>query len=210
MTNLLPDSFDLSETVDLLKELSGGEETVGGINSSSVFKSELTEVNYSTNFIKHDDFNANRELSENIEDPDVFKDYSSENKTVEKNIDFEIDGDDPLYKLLAVMCKRGSFEGAVIADEDGLPLAVYNSPAEDQVLAAYASILGESLEKAESFLHQSEANNISMDINNLDKIVLRRFKLREVNFYLLIIAPQNIDERAEVELAISEIKRSLD
>jgi len=108
------------------------------------------------------------------------------------------------------MCKRGSFEGAVIADADGLPLAVFNSPAEDHVLAAYASILGESLEKAESFLHQSEANNISMDINNLDKIVLRRFKLREVNFYLLIIASQNIDERAEIELAISEIKRSLD
>lgn len=210
MMSHLPDSFDFSETVDLLIELSGEDEIDTDAESSSVFKSDLPGNSFSTNFIKPGNANRKIESSNNTESTGVFTDYSFKKETVESHKDFKIEGDDPLQKILAVMCRRGSFEGAVIADPDGLPVAVFNSPAEEQVLAAYASILGESLEKAESFLQQSEANNISMDINNLDKIVLRRFKLREVNYYLMIIAPQNIDERAEVELAISEIRRYLD
>ncbi|MEN8154310.1 MAG: hypothetical protein ABFR75_09835, partial [Acidobacteriota bacterium] len=72
-----------------------------------------------------------------------------------------------------------------------------------------SSILGESLEKAASFLNQPDANNISLDINILDKIVLRKFTPDKIPYYLMVIAPQNIDERAEIEIVINQVSQIL-
>lgn len=112
---------------------------------------------------------------------------------------------DRIEKTLQVMCKRGDFTGAVIADFSGLPIAAYNSPVGTNALAAFTSVLGTALEKAAHLLDQHEADNISMDINYIDKIVLRRFNIEGLQYYLMVICPQNVDERSEIELSIEQI-----
>ena len=112
---------------------------------------------------------------------------------------------DRIDRTLEVMCKRGGLTGAVIADSNGLALAVYNSPVATNAIAAFTSVLGSALEKAGHLLNQSGADNISMDINYSDKVVLRRFNVQGLQYYLMVICPQNIDEREEIELSIEQI-----
>lgn len=114
-----------------------------------------------------------------------------------------------LEEELVSLCGRGEFSGAVLADINGLPLAVHNSPVEIDVLAASTSVLGESLEKTARLLNQPNVNNISMDINYMDKIVLRKFFIDKEPYFLMIISPQHVDERAEVDLSITHISTIL-
>lgn len=112
---------------------------------------------------------------------------------------------DRLENTLFAMCKRGGFLGSVLVDSGGLPLAVYNSPVEEQTIAAFTMVLGDALEKAGKVLEQSDANTISMDINYIDKAVIRRFLINDLPYFLMTICPQEVDERAEVELSIDKI-----
>jgi hypothetical protein len=116
---------------------------------------------------------------------------------------------DRLENTLAAMCKRGEFSSAVIADNSGLPLAAYNTPDKSDEIAAFATILGETLVKASTMLDQPNANNVSLDINYSDKAVLRRFMINEAPYYLFIICPQEMDERSEVELSVKQISSIL-
>jgi hypothetical protein len=63
-----------------------------------------------------------------------------------------------------------------------------------------------SLEQAADLLQRPEANNLSVDINYVDKIVLRTFRFENLPYHLLVICPQAIDERSEVELSIEQIQ----
>ena len=110
-----------------------------------------------------------------------------------------------LENLLYAMCKRGGFKGAIIADDDGLPLAIYNSPVQEAAISAFTIVLGDALAKAAKLLDQHDANNISMDINYTDKVVLRRFFIDEIPSYLMVICSQEVDERGEIELSIDQI-----
>jgi hypothetical protein len=112
---------------------------------------------------------------------------------------------DLLNEALASMCRRGEFSGAVLADNNGLALAVYNSPVDEGVLAAFTSVLGKSLTESGRLLKQPNANNISMDINYFDKLVLRKFLVDDTPYFLMVISPQHVDERAELELSLNSI-----
>lgn len=113
---------------------------------------------------------------------------------------------DRLENMLYAMCKRGGFDGALLVDSGGLPLAVYNSPVKDEAIAAaFATTLGDAIGKASKLLKQQEANNISMDINYTDKAVVRRFLINDLPYFLMAVCPQDLDERAEIELSIDQI-----
>lgn len=112
---------------------------------------------------------------------------------------------DQLESILYGMCKRGGFSCAVVADQQGLTLGGYNSPVDMDILAAFTTVLGEAINKAGRFLDQHEANNISIDINYADKAVVRQFTLAENPYFIMIICPQNVDERSEVELSLDQI-----
>jgi hypothetical protein len=114
-----------------------------------------------------------------------------------------------LENALQILCQRGGFSSAIIADDQGLALADYNSPVGTEVLAAFATVLGGAIAQASHFLDQHEANNISMDINYADKAVVRKFTVRALSFYLFIICPQDVDERNEVELSMETIMNLL-
>ena len=116
---------------------------------------------------------------------------------------------DQMASILRNMCKRGGFSGALVADRGGLPLADFNCPVELEMMAALGSILGESLEHAARLLQRPDANNLSLDINYVDKIVLRTFEFERLPYHLLVICPQAVDERSEVELSIEQIQNVL-
>lgn len=113
--------------------------------------------------------------------------------------------EEKLDQTLAAMCRRGNFTGAVVADNKGFLLAVHNSPVESDAIAAFTSVLGEALEKAGRFLGEHGADSISMDINYTDKLALRRFRIGEIPYFLMVLCPQEIDEKGEVELSLEQI-----
>jgi len=112
---------------------------------------------------------------------------------------------DKLENALEAMCKRSGFTGAVVADNKGLPLAVFNSPVGADAIAAFTTVLGGALEKAGTLLGQHGAETISMDINYADKVVLRLFMIEQTPYFMMILCPQNVDERGEIELSIKHI-----
>ena len=112
---------------------------------------------------------------------------------------------DRLEFILSSMCRRGGLNGAVVADSKGLPLADFNSPVGGDILAAFTSVLGNALERAGTLLGESGAEIISMDINYTEKIVLRRFSIEGDQYFFLVICPQELDERTEVELSIEQV-----
>jgi len=113
---------------------------------------------------------------------------------------------DPLEQALERMCRRGGFQGSVLADNSGLLFSHFITARwKGDIMAAFTSIMGESMAQAATLLRQPNANNISMDINYLDKIILRKFSIEDVSYFLLIISPQQVDERAEVELSITQV-----
>lgn len=114
-----------------------------------------------------------------------------------------------LSELLAAMCRRGGFHGGVIADGGGLLLADYNCPVEAEAVAACGSVLGGAMEQAGALLKQTGANTLSLDINYVDKVALHRFELGGEPFFLMIICPQIVDERSEVEVSIEQIRAIL-
>lgn len=202
------DSFNFSETTKLFNELIKGSPLSGNFS------------NQDEEFVTQKVFADRVESGENIKSiPDngktsgtefSDKDPSTTKSSYEQSVPVpETEGANPLEKSLSGMCRRGGFHGAVIADLDGLPVAVFNSPVNEAIMAAYSSILGESLEKAASLLNQPDANNISLDINILDKIVLRKFIPDKIPYYLMVISPQNIDERAEIEIVINQVSQIL-
>lgn len=112
---------------------------------------------------------------------------------------------DQLENILVEMCRRAGFNGAVLADTDGLPLAIHNNPVGNEEISAFTTVLGMAMERAGSLLGEYDVNNISLDVNYTDKAVLRKFVVSDTPFFLMIICPQEVDERSEVELTINQI-----
>ena len=49
-------------------------------------------------------------------------------------------------------------------------------------------------------LSSGDLVHMSVDVNFEDKLVFRRFEVASEPYFLLLLAPQEADERAEVEL----------
>ncbi len=183
------DSFNFSETNNLFKELKKENLDTGDV------------IGKKENFFSEKVFNdVNGQDTDTTPITETYEELS---------LSSEINDATFLKKSLSGMCKRGGFHGAVLADFDGLPISAFNSPVSDEILAVYSSILGESIEKAASMLDQPYANNISLDINTMDKIILRKFTPKKTSYFLLIVSPQNIDERAEIEITINQVSQIL-
>jgi len=112
---------------------------------------------------------------------------------------------DKLEHVLAGMCLRGGFTGAAVADGGGLPLAVFQSPLEEDKLAAFTSVLGGAMEKAAMVLGHGGADGISMDIDYADKLAMRRFLIDNNPYFILVICPQLVDERGEIEVSVLQL-----
>jgi hypothetical protein len=111
--------------------------------------------------------------------------------------------------ILESMCRRGGFQGAVIADDRGLILAEFNCPLSADAVAACSSILGEPMKQAGGRVEHAESRpNIDQAINKIadvDKIVMRQFQMDHEPYYLIVISPQDVDERSELEVTIDQL-----
>jgi len=110
-----------------------------------------------------------------------------------------------IEEILESMCLQGGFQGAVVADQGGLAVAEYNCPVETDAVVVWSSLFGEAVERAGNLLEQKDANHMTMDVNSVDKVVLRRFLKDEKPYYLLVICSRDVDERSEVELSIDRV-----
>ena len=113
--------------------------------------------------------------------------------------------EEKLNEIITLMCKRSNFSGAVVADYSGLPLAVMNPPVSIEAVSAFTSVLGSALERAGELLGHNGAEYLSMDINYDEKIVMRRFFIKDDTFFLMAISPQDVDERSEIEISMEQI-----
>jgi chromosome partitioning protein len=116
---------------------------------------------------------------------------------------------DRVAEILRELCTNGGCRGAVVADEMGLSLAEYQSPFGVDALATYGSILGEALVGADTILKMAEANNIVMDINDDEKLVMRRFPHMDSNYFLVAVCPQEVEVLGELEYATNRIAAEL-
>ncbi len=117
--------------------------------------------------------------------------------------------DNKLEDILSDMCRRSGMIGALLADINGLPVAAYRSPVENEVFAAFASVLGETMDKVGYFLDQHDANYIAVDINYADKAVVKKFLIDDAIFYLIVIVPKHINERGEMDYTIERLNNVL-
>jgi len=116
---------------------------------------------------------------------------------------------DRVGAILRDLCINSSCRGAVVADQMGLPLAEYHAPFGVDALATYASMLGESLVDADNILMIPEANNMVMDINEDEKMVMRRFAIMGSYYFLLAVCPQDTELLGEIGYAADRIAAEL-
>lgn len=110
-----------------------------------------------------------------------------------------------LQRALSQLCTRARLRGAAVADEQGLPLAVYNAPYRVDALGAVASILGHALAHAAKVLDEGTAHTITMNLGLDDKVVVRRFDSGDDAYYLVVVCADELDERSEVELSLAQL-----
>jgi predicted regulator of Ras-like GTPase activity (Roadblock/LC7/MglB family) len=114
-----------------------------------------------------------------------------------------------LEKILETMCEQGSFHGALIADDNGFPIASFKTPKEAEALAAFTPFLGQVIDKTVQLFERKGADSLSIDIDAKERVVLRRFNVREFTFFLLVICSRRTTELGEIDLPIDLIKTFL-
>ncbi len=119
------------------------------------------------------------------------------------------DGDDLFTELLAELCESNGYNGALLADEMGFPLTTHNCAIASDAMAAFTSVLGDTLEKAESVLDQEDANNITLEINECDMIGLHRFRALNSTYFLLVHCPRAAAFPGSIEMTAAEIRARL-
>lgn len=132
---------------------------------------------------------------------------------LEKKMEIRLDSfeyrEKKLQKIVKNMCQRSNFSGAIVTDSSALPVVVLNSPVSVEAVPAFMSVLSSALEGAGEMLGHHGAEYLSMDIDFEEKVVLRRFVVDKHVFFLLVVSPQGIDERSEIEVSIEQIKEVL-
>jgi hypothetical protein len=112
---------------------------------------------------------------------------------------------DRLEFVLDALCLRAGLAGAVLADDSGLPMAVHGQSLGTENLAAFTSVLGEALEKAGRFIGHFSADYISMDVDYEHKLVLKRFLFEQRPYFLMVLGPQAVDDRSELEVTVGQV-----
>ena len=116
---------------------------------------------------------------------------------------------DPFEGLLSSICCQAGFNALVLADAMGFPISGHNSPTYVDEMAAFAPVLGDSLEKARAILGLDQAESIVLEASGGERLALRMFKMQEETYYLLARCQPGLDAESELELAVEKIKAVL-
>ncbi len=119
------------------------------------------------------------------------------------------DEDDFFMDRLQELCEKNGYSSALLADEMGLSLTSCNCTIDTDALAAFTSVLADSLEKAESVLDQEDPNNITLEVNESDRIILHRFKALNSTYFLLLTGPRAAVFPGTIEETVAAIRARL-
>ena len=108
-----------------------------------------------------------------------------------------------IEKILRTLVQNGSLPGAIVANEQGLPIATAGSGhTNTELIAAVAAAMRHLAERT----HQ-QLTEITTTDNNGHKIVSRFFSIGENLILLVVEVPMNQTYRRLMTRAIKEIKR---
>jgi hypothetical protein len=110
-----------------------------------------------------------------------------------------------LQHVLEQLCTRAGFLSAVACDPQGLPLAVHDCPIPQEALVALTSLLANTLSRTADITGWTQASSLSVDLDYERKAVLKRFVVHDDPYLLLVLCPQGVDERTEIEVSIQEL-----
>lgn len=114
-----------------------------------------------------------------------------------------------IQRALRELCVRAGLETASLCDRHGLPLAVHNGNSPEETVAALTTVLGDALDKAAQIAGWPGATSLSVDFDYQDKLVLRRFLVDDVPYFLVVQCSQDTDERSELEISLEQISAIL-
>jgi len=110
-----------------------------------------------------------------------------------------------LTRALAAICTRGGFQGAGIADENGLLLAAHNLPHRPDAIGAITSTLGQALASIGKVTGRPDLSTIAVDLSYEEKLVVCRIDDAGPPYFLLVQCTLDTDARIELELSIGQL-----
>ncbi len=66
-------------------------------------------------------------------------------------------------------------------------------------------MLGQALDQTNRILHDAEANDVVLELDNGKKMRLRRFRAGSNSFYLLVLYEKSGADRNEIDLAVAQL-----
>lgn len=115
----------------------------------------------------------------------------------------------PFEKILLAMNERGKFTAAVLASEDGLPVASapVAAPYDAETVAAMVTLVKDFILQTQTRLGLGEVDEVSIVISDRSRLVCRYFALDGRAFVLAVILPPQQTYRRLTTQAIHDIKK---
>jgi len=113
--------------------------------------------------------------------------------------------DSLLEKALKVMCRRVNFSGAALINRKGQVLAAYSLPMEREKISAFTSYVDATIREIPKAFSMDAGNYITVDLDQTDKVFVRRFRLLDNDLYMLAICPIDVEGRSEIDFSVKRI-----
>lgn len=117
-------------------------------------------------------------------------------------IDFE--------QILAQMNQDGNFTAAVLASNDGLPVAAAPSPSpyDSDTVAAMVTLVKDFISQTQTRLGLAQVDEVAIHVNDKSRLICRYFDADEHPLVLTVLAPPQQSYRRLMSRAVHEIQKS--
>lgn len=113
-------------------------------------------------------------------------------------------------EILAQMNQQGNFAAAVLASDDGLPVAAAPSPSpyDADTVAAMVTLVKDFISQTQTRLGLARVDEVTIFINDKSRLICRYFDADKHPFVLTVLAPPQQSYRRLMTHAVHEIKKS--
>lgn len=120
----------------------------------------------------------------------------------EQTLDFE--------SILVQMNQTGHFTAAVLASDDGLPIASAPTPSpyDSDTIAAMVTMVKDFIKQTQTRLGLADVDEVAIFVNDKSRLICRYFDAGAHPFVLTVLAPPQISYRRVMSRAVREIKKS--
>jgi len=112
--------------------------------------------------------------------------------------------------ILAQMNQAGHFTAAVLASDDGLPVASAPTPApyDTDTIAAMVTMVKDFIKQTQTRLGLAEVDEVAIFVNDKSRLICRYFDAGAHPLVLTVLAPPQISYRRVMSRAIKEIRHA--